>query len=441
MKLHNSLTRKKEVFTPIDPNHVRVYACGPTVYNYAHIGNARPAVVFDLLVRVLRHDYPKVTYVSNITDVDDKIMVAAEEKGQPITAITQKFTDIYNTDMAELGVNMPDIQPHATEHIAQMIAMCEALIEKGHAYEAEGHVLFNVPSYEAYGRLSGCNRDEQIAGARVDVAPYKRDAADFVLWKPSTDDQPGWDSPWGRGRPGWHIECSAMAREYLGDVFDIHGGGVDLTFPHHENERAQSCCALDVPEFAKIWMHNGFVTVEGEKMSKSIGNVLLVHDLIEIAPGEALRATLLSAHYRQPLDWTMKGVERSVAMLDKFYEATEGVDPSDTIPEPFLNALRDDLNTPQAFAELHALHKAGDFAGLKAACAFLGLVTMSADDWFQRGDDADVDTGKIEALLAARLDAKEAKDFARADAIRDELQAMGIAIKDTVNGTEWELAK
>ena len=438
MKLYNSLTREKQVFSPLDPDHVRIYACGPTVYNYAHIGNARPAVVFDMLVRVLRHDYPKVTYVSNITDVDDKIITATLETGEEISTITQKFTDIYNADMAELGVSAPDIQPRATDHIGQMIALCEGLIEKGNAYEAEGHVLFHVPSYDDYGRLSGRNRDEQVAGARVEIAPYKRDPADFVLWKPSQPGQPGWESPWGRGRPGWHIECSAMAREYLGDVFDIHGGGVDLTFPHHENERAQSCCASDVPEFAKVWMHNGFVTVEGEKMSKSIGNVLLVHDLIEQAPGEALRATLLSAHYRQPLDWTMVGVERAVAMLDKFYEATEGVEAAADIPESFMSALRDDLNTPQAFAELHALHKAKDFAGLKAACQFLGLLSMSADDWFQRGEDSDIDIERVEVLLAERLNAKEGKDFARADAIRDELTAMGVTIKDTAHGTEWE---
>lgn len=439
IRLYNSLTRDKQEFTPIDPQNVRVYACGPTVYNYAHIGNARPAVVFDLLVKLLRHDYAQVVYVSNITDVDDKIMAAAAETGDDISTITQKYTDIYNADMAALGVAQPDIQPLATQHIDQMIALCATLIDKGNAYEAEGHVLFNVPSYDGYGALSGRNRDEQIAGARVEVAPYKRDAADFVLWKPSSSDQPGWESPWGRGRPGWHIECSAMAREYLGDVFDIHGGGIDLTFPHHENERAQSCCALDVPEFAKIWMHNGFLTVEGEKMSKSTGNVLRVHDLIDRAPGEALRLTLLAAHYRQPLDWTQEGVERAVATLDKFYEATDGVEAATLVPDSFLSALRDDLNTPQAIAALHGLYKAGDYPELKAAAQFMGLLGMSADDWFQRGDN-DIDMDAVETLLAERLSAKDDKDYARADAIRDELISMGVSIKDTVDGTEWSVA-
>lgn len=439
MKLYNSLKREKQDFVPLDPDHVRVYACGPTVYAYAHIGNARPAVVFDLLVRVLRQDFPKVTYVSNITDVEDKIMIAAEKEGVAISEITRKYTDIYNADMAEMGVDRPDIQPLATQHIDQMIAMNEALIAKGNAYEAEGHVLFNVPSYEGYGGLSGRNRDEQIAGARVEVAPYKRDAADFVLWKPSTPDQVGWDSPWGRGRPGWHIECSAMAREYLGDVFDIHGGGIDLTFPHHENERAQSCCALGVEEFAKIWMHNGFVTVEGEKMSKSLGNVLLVHDLIDTAPGEALRLTLLAAHYRQPLDWTAKGVEHAVAMLDKFYDLCGDVEAAPEIPEKFMNALRDDLNTPLAIAELHALHKTGDAAGLKAAAQFLGLLQHSHDEWFQTDMDG-VDVDAIESLIADRIAAKEGKDWAKADAIRDQLTAMGVSIKDTADGTQWSVS-
>ena len=311
LKLYNSLTREKQTFTPIDPDHVRIYACGPTVYNYAHIGNARMAVVFDVLARVLRTQYPKVTYASNITDVDDKIMAAAIETGESIDTITKKFERIYNEDMAALGVSAPDIQPRATDHIGEMIALMQQLIENGHAYAAEGHVLFDVPSYPAYGALSGRSRDEQIAGARVEIAPYKRDAADFILWKPSNQDQPGWPSPWGRGRPGWHIECSAMSEKHLGLPFDIHGGGADLKFPHHENEIAQSACAhghKNAPDsFAKYWVHNGFVTVDGEKMSKSLGNVTLVHNEIEgqgAKHGTIIRMALLSAHYRKPVSYT-----------------------------------------------------------------------------------------------------------------------------------------
>lgn len=364
LTLHNSLSRKKEPFYPLDEQNVRVYVCGPTVYNYAHIGNARPAVVFDVLVRVLRALYPRVTHVSNITDIEDKIIAAAEKENVPIEDITRKYADIYNADMAALGVSKPDYQPLATAHIDGMIEMISALVEKGHAYENEGHVLFNVPSFDKYGRLSGRERDEQIAGARVEVAPYKKDPADFVLWKPSTIDQPGWDSPWGRGRPGWHIECSAMSKALCGDIFDIHGGGIDLTFPHHENELAQSCCANDTDQMARYWVHNGFVTVEGEKMAKSVGNVLLVHDLVEQASGEALRMNLLSAHYRQPLDWTQAGLESCNKVLEKFYTQLRDVSGykdlsinADDIPADFINALCDDLNTPRAMAELHSLFK------------------------------------------------------------------------------------
>ncbi len=450
-KLHvyNSLTRRKEEFVPLDPAHIRVYACGPTVYNYAHIGNARMAVVFDLLARVLRQLYPKVTYASNITDVEDKIMVASKETGEPIEAITEKFTRIYNEDMAALGVALPDVQPRATEHIGEMIAQIEQLIERGHAYEAEGHVLFNVPSFKKYGGLSGRSRDEQIAGARVDVAPYKKDPADFVLWKPSSEDQPGWDSPWGRGRPGWHIECSAMSAKHLGLPFDIHGGGADLKFPHHENEIAQSCCASghedDLSAFAKYWMHNGFVTVEGEKMSKSLGNFLLVHDLIEEFPGEALRLTLLSAHYRQPLDWSIDKVAQNRKMLDRFYQRLHQmeniqIDEAAEIPEGVINALCDDLNTPQAFAEMNALLKQENSPALKGrllACGrIIGILRGDAAQWLGyasgEGDNADV-----EALLAERTKAKAEKNFARADEIRDDLAAQGIEIEDTPDGPKW----
>lgn len=438
--LYNSLTGKKEAFSPIDPRHVKVYACGPTVYNYAHIGNGRMAVVFDQLVRVLRHAYPKVTYVSNITDVDDKIMTAAAESGEPIAAITQKYEKIYNDDMAAMGVAAPDVQPRATEHIPEMIALCEALITRGHAYAAEGHVLFSVPSFPAYGRLSGRSRDEQIAGARVDVAPYKKDAADFVLWKPSNTDQPGWDSPWGRGRPGWHIECSAMAEKHLGLPFDIHGGGADLKFPHHENEIAQSCCAHghenDLSAFAKVWVHNGFVTVSGEKMSKSIGNVRLVHDLAQHYPGEVLRLALLSAHYRQPLDFSADLLDQTRTTLDRLYRSLHesGADGDAAIPDEFFAALADDLNTPKALAVLNGLKG----AALKAAGQFIGVLRADPAQWlgFGAGDDA----AEIDALVAERQDAKKAKNFARADEIRNQLAARGIVIEDTAQGPQWRRA-
>ncbi len=449
LQIYNSLNRKKETFEPIDPAHVRLYACGPTVYNYAHIGNARMAVVFDLLVRVLKDMYPKVTYVSNITDVDDKIMVASQQSGEAIEVITQRYTQIYNDDMAALGVEAPDVQPRATDHIAEMIAISEALIEKGHAYTADGHVLFHVPSYPAYGGLSGRSRDEQVAGARVEVASYKKDPADFVLWKPSADHEPGWDSPWGRGRPGWHIECSAMAEKHLGLPFDIHGGGADLKFPHHENEIAQSCCSHgelhDQGAFAKYWVHNGFVTVEGEKMSKSLGNVTLAHDLVEQYPGEALRMTLLSAHYRQPLDWTEQKVQENKKFLDRIYRRLGQMADLDAVdgavPEAIMQALCDDLNMPKAMAELSALLQEDNSVALKsqllAIGQMIGILQSSPEDWFGAGSDGSIDADKVEALMAERTQAKADKNYARADAIRDELSAMNVAIEDTPNGVIW----
>jgi len=358
--LYNSLTGKKEEFSPIDESNIRMYVCGPTVYNYVHIGNARPAVVFDTLVRVLRANYKKVTYVSNITDIDDKIIDAATAQKVPISEITQKYTDIYNQNMEVLGVQAPDIQPKATEYLPEMIELIEQLIEKGFAYEKDGHVLFHVLAYEKYGALSKRNRDEQIAGSRVEIAPYKKDPADFILWKPSTSEQPGWDSPWGFGRPGWHTECSAMTEKNLGLPFDIHGGGRDLIFPHHENEIAQSCCAsgdVNNPQsFSKYWIHNGFVTVEGEKMSKSIGNVILVKDLINQYDGEVIRLALLSSHYRQSFDWNAKIIHQAQVLLDKLYKALldlsdENVDTKTN--EEFLNFLNDDLNTPGAITFLN----------------------------------------------------------------------------------------
>jgi len=455
LKLYNSLTRNKEEFVPIDPEHVRIYACGPTVYSYAHIGNARMAVVFDLLARLLRQQFPQVTYASNITDVDDKIIAAAQETGEPIDSITRRFEDIYNADMAALGVELPDVQPRATETIPEMIALAEQLIERGHAYAADGHVLFDVPSFPKYGSLSGRSRDDQIAGARVEVATYKKDPADFVIWKPSTPDQPGWDSPWGRGRPGWHIECSAMAEKFLGLPFDIHGGGADLKFPHHENEIAQSCCAHghedDLSAFSKYWIHNGFLTAEGEKMSKSIGNVVLAHDLIERGiKGEVIRHMLLSGHYRQPLDWTEDGLAQSKRTLDRFYailndlkdvplEAVE-------IPAGVLDALNDDLNTPKAYAELNALAK--DAADKKtpqakttllAGASLMGFLLEDPAAWLGYGGSSE-DTAWIDALVVERTEAKKSKNFARADAIRDELLAKKIIVEDFPDGSRWRKA-
>ena len=452
IRLYNSLAREKQVFEPLDPQHVRVYACGPTVYNYAHIGNARMAVVFDQWVRVLRTAFPKVTYASNITDVDDKIMEAAKESGDAISVITEKYTRIYNADMASLGVIQPDIQPKATEHIGEMIVLMQNLVQRSHAYEAEGHVLFNVPSDPSYGALSGRSRDEQIAGARVDVAPFKRDPADFVLWKPSTPDQPGWDSPFGFGRPGWHIECSAMAEKHLGLPFDIHGGGADLKFPHHENEIAQSCCAHGnehAPDsFAKYWVHNGFLTVNGEKMSKSLGNFLLAHDLIQKHAGETLRLTLLGAHYRQPLDWSDQALNQSQKQLDTFYGqlyALKDIAAADeSVPAEILEALYDDLNTPLAISKIHAVIKdeknpAVLKGKLLAIGALIGILQQDPAVWLGYGQSGgNITADEIDALLAERQIAKKAKDFARADVIRKELDAKGIAIEDTAQGPVWK---
>lgn len=439
MKLYNSLSHQKENFTPIDPDHIKIYACGPTVYSYAHIGNARASVVFDTLRRVLDTKYPRVTYVANLTDIDDKIIEAAKKENKPISEITEHYAKIYNDDMAALGVQKPTIQPKATDHVDGMIAMTQTLIDKGNAYEAEGHVLFHVPSYPNYGALSKRPRDEQVAMARIETASYKRDAADFVLWKPSTDDQPGWDSPWGRGRPGWHIECSVMAREFLGEVFDIHGGGLDLTFPHHENEIAQSCCASGQDSFANYWVHNGFVTVEGEKMSKSIGNVLLSHDMIEggIA-GEAIRFNLLSTHYRQAFDWTQDGLNHALKTLDKWYDIINSTPQTDGLSQEFMDALYDDMNTPLAFSILHKMAK-DNSPELKASANVLGLLSMRADEWttLKSLKNADIDAAMVEDLIAQRNQARTDKDFAKSDEIRDALTDMGVTIKDGRDGTSW----
>ena len=457
MKIFNSYTGKKEDFIPLDPNHIKIYACGPTVYNYAHIGNARMAVVFDTLVRVLRHTYPKVTYVSNITDIDDKIIDAAKELDVPIEHITQKYTDIYNKDMLKLLVKSPDIQPKATEYIPEMIELIEDLISKGHAYEKDGHVLFHVPSYENYGKLSKRNRDEQIAGSRVEVAPFKRDPADFVLWKPSNDIQPGWNSPWGFGRPGWHTECSAMSEKTLGLPFDIHGGGRDLTFPHHENEIAQSCCSSaninDPKSYVNYWMHNGFVTVHGEKMSKSLGNISLVKDLTKDNHGEVIRLSLLSSHYRQALDWNNNVVHQAKKLLDKLYKIFADIEDiqaskiNDSSLE-FISPLLDDLNTPGLLANLNKMIK--DFRSISdeglpefkskmlLATNLMGICQENYLDWFSH-NDKNLDTHKVAKLISERLDAKKEKDFEKADKIRQKLVDMGVEIKDTESGTDWNL--
>ena len=440
--LHNSLSRRKERFEPLDHQHVRMYVCGPTVYDLAHIGNARTMVVFDVMARVLRLLYPRVTYVRNITDVDDKINARAKESGEPIASITARTTADFHADMAALGVLPPDQEPRATQHIAEMVEIIGKLIASGHAYAADGHVLFSVPSYQQYGHLSGRSPDELLAGARIDVAPYKRDAGDFVLWKPSPPDLPGWDSPWGRGRPGWHIECSAMSWRYLGDTFDIHGGGTDLIFPHHENELAQSVCAFPGSHFARYWVHSGMLQVNDEKMSKSLGNFFTIREVLAMAPAEAIRFALIRTHYRSVADFSEAAMAEAKRELDRFYRALErypdiaAVD----VPAPVMEALCDDLNTPLALSAMHALADralAGDFdaaCGLRAAGAAMGLLQEDAGAWF-RGGDADV--AAIEAAIAERLAARKARDFARADAIRAEWAARGIAFEDAPQGTTW----
>ena len=430
-----------------------MYLCGPTVYNYAHIGNARPAVVFDLLARLLRRRYT-LRFARNITDVDDKINAASIETGKPIDEITARFITAYNNDMGALGVRPPDVEPRATQHIAEMITMIETLIAKGHAYEAEGHVLFDVASNPNYGALSKRDLREMIAGSRVEVAPYKKAAHDFVLWKPSTPELPGWDSPWGRGRPGWHIECSAMAEKHLGETIDIHAGGQDLVFPHHENEMAQSSCAHGGAPFARYWLHNGFLSMDHTKMSKSLGNVLLVHDLIKTIPGEVIRLALLSAHYRQPLDWSEETIESARKMLDRLYGALQGVAVSDAdraaadAPESLIAALEDDLNTPKALAEFFGLardlNKAEDdktrsalAAQMYASGELMGLLNNDPDEWFAGHVQGELSPDEIEALIEKRNAAKSARDFKTADAIRDQLSRDGVTIQDSREGTTW----
>jgi cysteinyl-tRNA synthetase len=432
LRLFNTLTKTKEEFAPLDPKNVRMYVCGPTVYDFAHIGNARPSIVFDVLFRLLRHEYgdAHVTYVRNVTDVDDKINARAAERGISIRELTDETARIYDQDMAALGNLPPTIAPRATEHVAEMVAMIQTLIAGGHAYVAEGHVLFDVSSKPDYGKLSRRSLDEMLAGARVEVAPYKKNPMDFVLWKPSEASLPGWDSPWGRGRPGWHIECSAMAGKYLGETFDIHGGGIDLMFPHHENEIAQSESAHHGHALAKIWMHNGFLQVEGEKMSKSAGNFFTIRDLLADWPGEVLRFNMLRSHYRQPIDFTLAGLRESWKTLERWYDVTEPL--ADPAPDAaFFDALRDDLNTPLAIASLHQAEPLALAGGL----GFLGFSNVA----MKISIKPKVDEKEIADAIALRQKARAEKNFAESDRIRDALLAKGIVLKDGPQGTTWEV--
>ncbi len=462
LSLHNTLTRKREPFEPgikADPKLVTMYVCGPTVYNFAHIGNARPPVVFDVLQRLLRRSYT-LTYARNVTDVDDKINDAAKAEGVEIGVLTARYLAAYHEDLRVLGVEPPDVEPRVTSHVPQIVGLIERLVATGHAYEAEGHVLFSVPGFADYGRLSGRDRDDMIAGARIEVAPYKRDPGDFVLWKPSDKDTVGWDSPWGRGRPGWHIECSAMAEAHLGETIDIHGGGVDLLFPHHENELAQSTCAHGGKPFARYWLHNGLVQVNGEKMSKSLGNVRLVRDLLREYGGETVRLGLLTAHYRQPLDWTEQLVTESRQKLDRMYGALRAAGLSGTLtrapdappPPKMLAALEDDLNTPEAIAELfgvvRATNRATDPAekralaeSLRAGAWLLGLLTQEPAAWFAASGTAGADDAEIDSLVKQRDAFRKERKFAEADRIRRELTDRGIVIEDAAGGARWRRSR
>lgn len=460
LKVYNTATRQKEEFTPLDPKRVTVYACGPTVYNLIHVGNARPIVVFDVLFRILRSIYGdgSVVYARNITDVDDKINAAARENKEPIKALTDRFTVALHEDISKLNVLPPSIEPRATDHIEEMLALVTRLIEKGHAYEAEGHVLFAVESMAEYGQLSNRKLEDMEMGARVEVADYKRHPGDFVLWKPSDEQTPGWESPWGFGRPGWHLECSAMIEKHLGKTIDIHAGGRDLIFPHHENERAQSCCANDGEDFAKYWMHNGYITTSGDKMSKSEDNFFTLRDVLNKAPGEALRHFLLSGHYRSGLDWSKENLQQSRSSMDSFYTALRAVqdlplDQEIGAAEPVVQALHDDLNTPLALSELHELtsrlNKADnedEQARLKSllinSADLIGLLQMKPEDWFKWQGESEAGSGlsdaDIQLLVEQRIEARTNKDFATADQLRDELVDAGIVLEDGAGGTQWK---
>ncbi len=452
LTIYNTAAREKQLFKPIDPKNVRMYVCGPTVYDFAHIGNARPVIVFDVLFRLLRHIYGEkhVTYVRNITDVEDKIIARAAERKVSIRDLTEGTAKIYQEDALALGCLAPTLEPRVTETMPEIIAMIARLVANDHAYVAEGHVLFHVPSDPDYGKLSRRSLDEMIAGARVEVAPYKKNPQDFVLWKPSDETQPGWDSPWGKGRPGWHIECSAMGEKHLGETFDIHAGGIDLMFPHHENEIAQSEGAHHGKPLANYWMHNGFLQVEGEKMSKSLGNFITIRELLaekkfggEQWHGKVLKLAMLSTHYRQPIDWTVDRLVQTRTTLMEWARALHGVDPANEPPSEFLGALEDDLNTPAALAVVHELAAAArtnaeDKARLKRALNFLGVYDDEKDADFIVGREA-VDASAVEGLIAKRNAARKAKDFAEADRLRGELSAMGVAIEDGPKGTTWKV--
>lgn len=444
LSLHDSQTRQKQVFAPLDPANVRVYYCGPTVYDAVHIGNLRAMLSADILVRLLRAVFPCVTFVRNVTDVDDKITTRARENGEGIEALTARTTEAFHEDVAALGILPPDIEPRATHHIDDMLAMIAQLVANGHAYEAEGHVLFAVDRCASYGSLSGRTPDDLLAGARVEIAPYKRHPGDFVLWKPSTPEQPGWDSPYGRGRPGWHIECSAMSRRYLGESFDIHGGGDDLLFPHHENERAQSLCCNPGSSFARYWLHNAMLLSNGEKMSKSLGNFFTIREVLTRAPAEALRLLMLGTHYRSVLDFTWDKLDESKRTLDRFYRALEKTPAGQdgTVTPAFMQALCDDMNTPLAISCLYPLADAalaGDAeaaASLKACANMIGLLGLSPDEWFRAGSDDEA----IDALIIQRAEAKKTRNFALADSIRAQLAEQGIILEDTAQGTTWRRA-
>ena len=456
LRLYNSLTNRKEDFSPIDDTNVRVYTCGPTVYNYAHIGNARPPLVSDILVKLLKYLYSNVLYVSNITDIDDKIIAASHDQKIPIKELTSKYEKIYNDNLKDLGIHKPDLQPRATEHIEEMIDQINELITNGHAYEKERHVLFNVNTFPKYGTLSGRDKDQQIAGSRVEVASYKNDPLDFILWKPSDENQPGWDSPWGFGRPGWHLECSAMSQKTLGVPFDIHSGGQDLIFPHHENELAQSCGANggidDSSSYARYWVHNGMIKFDGDKMSKSLGNILYINDLLKEYDGEVLRYVLLSTHYRQPLNWSEKSLKQAKTSLDRLYRIlknnknvlTKDVEPSQEI----INALCDDINTPEAFGQLNILFnqlqnavddRKGDLLSqIRSSANLLGILKKDPDEWLgYKNQTKDFDVATIEKLINERNAFRKEKNYQKSDQIRDELKSLGVEIEDTPDGTIW----
>ena len=464
LRLYNSITNRKEDFSPIDDSNVRVYTCGPTVYNYAHIGNARPAIISDLLVRFLKAIYPKVTYVSNITDIDDKIIDASEKLNIPIDELTAKYKNIYNEDMMSLNVIPPDFQPHATDHIPEMIEIIHKNLRNGKAYVSSGHVLFDVTSYPSYGKLSGRNKDDQLAGSRVEVASYKKNPGDFVLWKPSTGNQPGWDSPWGYGRPGWHLECSAMSEKSLGIPFDIHGGGMDLIFPHHENEIAQSCGSCNENEnpkaYVKYWLHNSLLNMDGEKMSKSLNNILYIRDLLKNYDGEVLRMTLLSAHYRQPINFNNESLINAKNILDKFYRALLSsknikinIEKIERPPSSVIDALSDDLNTSKVFAEVNKIaknlinskdekQKKKYKEQLLSASHLIGILRKDPEEWLGINKvDSKNDLALIEGLVKERELARSDKNYTKADEIRNKLVSLGIEIEDTPDGTIWKSIK